>query len=138
MPVAKGRLCLADVGEEVSALLASTPLSFINSPDIARYLPRSTKPSHIAAATALGALSSRRVVGTGSAPPEARQLDRRLLMQLAHRSAAVLGLAMLLAHASLIIADAYPLMVLLTLMIYPIFYMYAPSVPYEAPLKNIE
>ena len=35
-------------------ILASTPLSFINSPDIARYLPRSTKPSHIAAATALG------------------------------------------------------------------------------------
>ena len=35
-------------------ILASTPLSFINSPDIARYLPRSTEPSHIAAATALG------------------------------------------------------------------------------------
>lgn len=35
-------------------ILASTPLSFINSPDIARYLPRSTKPSHIAVATALG------------------------------------------------------------------------------------
>ncbi len=35
-------------------VLASTPLSFINSPDIARYLPRSTKPSHIAAATAFG------------------------------------------------------------------------------------
>lgn len=35
-------------------ILASSPLSFINSPDIARYLPRSTKPSHIAAATALG------------------------------------------------------------------------------------
>ncbi|MHC2999569.1 purine-cytosine permease family protein [Microbacterium sp. HJ5] len=35
-------------------ILASTPLSFINSPDIARYLPRSAKPSHIAAATALG------------------------------------------------------------------------------------
>jgi cellulose synthase/poly-beta-1,6-N-acetylglucosamine synthase-like glycosyltransferase len=32
----------------------------------------------------------------------------------------------------------YPLMVLLTLMIYPIFYMYAPSVPYEAPLKSVE
>ena len=30
------------------------PLSFINSPDLARYLPRSTKPSHIIAATALG------------------------------------------------------------------------------------
>jgi purine-cytosine permease-like protein len=35
-------------------ILASTPLSFINSPDIARYLPRGTKPSHITAATALG------------------------------------------------------------------------------------
>ncbi|GAB3617722.1 cytosine permease [Okibacterium endophyticum] len=35
-------------------ILASTPLSFINSPDIARYLPRSTKPTRIAAATALG------------------------------------------------------------------------------------
>lgn len=35
-------------------ILASSPLSFINSPDIARYLPRSTKPSHITAATALG------------------------------------------------------------------------------------
>jgi cellulose synthase/poly-beta-1,6-N-acetylglucosamine synthase-like glycosyltransferase len=29
----------------------------------------------------------------------------------------------------------YPLIVLLTLMIYPIFYMYAPTIPYEAPLK---
>ncbi|MFD5214365.1 purine-cytosine permease family protein [Microbacterium sp. NPDC058345] len=35
-------------------LLASSPLSYINSPDLARYLPRSTRPSHIAAATALG------------------------------------------------------------------------------------
>ncbi|HEX5859959.1 MAG TPA: cytosine permease [Microbacterium sp.] len=35
-------------------ILASTPLSFINSPDIARYLPRSTKPRDIATATALG------------------------------------------------------------------------------------
>ncbi|UAJ79845.1 cytosine permease [Leifsonia sp. ZF2019] len=35
-------------------ILASTPLSFINSPDLARYLPRSTKPTHIATATALG------------------------------------------------------------------------------------
>lgn len=35
-------------------ILASTPLSFINSPDIARYLPRSTKKSHIALATGLG------------------------------------------------------------------------------------
>lgn len=35
-------------------ILASTPLSFINSPDLARYLPRSTKPSRIALATGLG------------------------------------------------------------------------------------
>ncbi|MRG59275.1 nitrate reductase [Agromyces sp. CFH 90414] len=35
-------------------LVASAPISYINSPDIARYLPRSTKPSHIIAATALG------------------------------------------------------------------------------------
>jgi NCS1 family nucleobase:cation symporter-1 len=35
-------------------ILASTPLSYLNSPDFARYLPRSTKPSHIIAATALG------------------------------------------------------------------------------------
>ncbi|MCD2442007.1 cytosine permease [Agromyces sp. SYSU K20354] len=35
-------------------ILASTPLSYINSPDIARYLPRETKASHIIAATALG------------------------------------------------------------------------------------
>ena len=36
------------------AILASTPLSYSNSPDLARYLPRSTKPSRIIAATALG------------------------------------------------------------------------------------
>ncbi|HEY5859210.1 MAG TPA: cytosine permease [Actinomycetota bacterium] len=35
-------------------ILASTPLSYVNSPDIARYLPRSTRPSHIIAATAFG------------------------------------------------------------------------------------
>lgn len=35
-------------------ILASTPLSFINSPDIARYLPRDTRPGGIVAATALG------------------------------------------------------------------------------------
>ncbi len=35
-------------------ILASAPLSYINSPDFARYLPRTTKPSHIVAATALG------------------------------------------------------------------------------------
>ena len=36
------------------AILASSPLSFSNSADLARYLPRDTKPSHIVAATALG------------------------------------------------------------------------------------
>lgn len=35
-------------------IIASGPISYINSPDIARYLPRSTKRSHIVAATALG------------------------------------------------------------------------------------
>lgn len=38
------------------AILASSPLSFSNSPDMARYLRRSTKPSHIIAATALGGM----------------------------------------------------------------------------------
>ncbi|AMB60570.1 purine-cytosine permease family protein [Microterricola viridarii] len=36
------------------AILASGPLSYMNSPDMSRYLPRDTKPSHIIAATALG------------------------------------------------------------------------------------
>lgn len=36
------------------AILASTPLSYSNSADMARYLPRSTRPSLIIAATALG------------------------------------------------------------------------------------
>ncbi|GAA2883440.1 purine-cytosine permease family protein [Microbacterium esteraromaticum] len=36
------------------AILASSPLSYINSPDMARYLPRSTPPGRIIAATALG------------------------------------------------------------------------------------
>lgn len=36
------------------AILASTPLSFSNSADMARYLPKSTKPGSIIAATALG------------------------------------------------------------------------------------
>lgn len=35
-------------------ILASSPLSYSNSPDMARYLPSSTKRSHIIAATALG------------------------------------------------------------------------------------
>lgn len=36
------------------AILASTPLSYVNSPDFSRYLPIRTKRSHIIAATALG------------------------------------------------------------------------------------
>ncbi|QZY52635.1 purine-cytosine permease family protein [Leucobacter tenebrionis] len=36
------------------AILASSPLSFSNSADMARYLPRDAKPSHIIWATALG------------------------------------------------------------------------------------
>ncbi|MFK4641027.1 NCS1 family nucleobase:cation symporter-1 [Paenarthrobacter histidinolovorans] len=36
------------------AILASTPLSYTNSPDLARYLPETTKRSSIIAATALG------------------------------------------------------------------------------------
>nr|WP_308291642.1 cytosine permease [Microbacterium sp. G2-8] len=35
-------------------ILASSPLSFTNSPDMARYLPRETKPWRVVAATALG------------------------------------------------------------------------------------
>ncbi|MBL3686513.1 nitrate reductase [Leucobacter zeae] len=38
------------------AILASSPLSFSNSADMARYLPRDTKASRIAAATGLGGL----------------------------------------------------------------------------------
>ncbi|GAT73670.1 cytosine/purine/uracil/thiamine/allantoin permease family protein [Microbacterium sp. HM58-2] len=36
------------------AILASSPLSYSNSADVARYLPASTKPSAVVAATALG------------------------------------------------------------------------------------
>lgn len=36
------------------AILASTPLSYSNSADLARYLPRSTSPIKVAAATAVG------------------------------------------------------------------------------------
>lgn len=37
-----------------ATILISTPLSFINSPDMARYLPRTTAPWKTASATALG------------------------------------------------------------------------------------
>jgi len=52
--------------------------------------------------TALGAFSSA-VLGGGSPP----QLDRRFLLQMAHRSAAVTGLVMLLAHTALIVVDSF-------------------------------
>lgn len=54
------------------------------------------------ASTAMGALASRRRTRGSD-----QQLDRRFLVQTAHRSAAVLGLTMLLAHAVLIILDVY-------------------------------
>lgn len=54
------------------------------------------------AATAMGALASR----TADRPTGA-QIDRRFLVQMAHRSAAVLGLVVLAAHATLIVLDAY-------------------------------
>lgn len=53
------------------------------------------------AATVMGALASR------STAPSERSLDRRYLTQMAHRSAAVLGLVALVAHAVLIIVDVY-------------------------------
>ena len=55
-------------------ILASTPLSYANSPDIARYLPRSTRPLHIIAATAFGGArpaSSSRSSAPCSPPPSA-------------------------------------------------------------------
>ncbi|WP_336660435.1 purine-cytosine permease family protein [Leucobacter sp. USHLN153] len=49
------------------AILASTPLSYSNSADLARYLPRSTKPSSIILATSLGgAIPSILFVGVGA------------------------------------------------------------------------
>lgn len=39
--------------------------------------------------------------------PDGRALDRRLLVQFAHRSAGVIGLAMLIGHAVLIVLDSY-------------------------------
>jgi len=52
--------------------------------------------------TALGALSS---ASRNRRSPA--QLDRRLLQQMAHRSAAVLGLIMLLVHTTLIVVDSF-------------------------------
>ncbi|MEO6471975.1 MAG: hypothetical protein ABIR57_08670 [Aeromicrobium sp.] len=52
--------------------------------------------------TALGALTASPKSVTSS-----DQLDRRFLKQMAHRSAAVIGLTLLLAHAILIIVDSF-------------------------------
>lgn len=53
-------------------------------------------------ATSLGALASRTSIVQSD-----RALDRRYLTQMAHRSAAVLGLALLALHATLIVIDSY-------------------------------
>lgn len=54
------------------------------------------------ASTALGALAARH-----PRSHDAASLDRRFLTQMAHRSAAVTGLFMLLAHVVLIVIDVY-------------------------------
>lgn len=54
------------------------------------------------ASTALGALAA-----SPKPAPLGERMDRRFLMQMAHRSAAVIGLALLLAHAVLIIIDSF-------------------------------
>jgi methionine sulfoxide reductase heme-binding subunit len=57
-------------------------------------------------AVSLGALgSSTRPRGRGSL--DVRSADRRIVMQLVHRSAAVLTLAMLTLHAGLLVLDSY-------------------------------
>lgn len=68
------------------------------------YLARAAGFAALLAATAsvtLGALSS-----TGR-PHDTRGRDRRVLRQLAHRSAAVVTLAMLSVHVTLLVADSY-------------------------------
>lgn len=54
------------------------------------------------AATVLGTLATRMPTR-----PSARDLDRRFLTQMAHRSVAILGLLMLVAHTTLIVIDSY-------------------------------
>ena len=54
------------------------------------------------ASTVLGALTS-----SPKDRPTTQQLDRRFLTQMAHRSAAIIGLAMLATHAVLIIIDSF-------------------------------
>jgi sulfoxide reductase heme-binding subunit YedZ len=69
------------------------------------YLARATGMVTLIAftvSTALGALATRT-----RTRPSARDLDRRFLTQMAHRSAAILGLLMLAGHATLIIVDSY-------------------------------
>lgn len=60
---------------------------------------------------ALLAFTASTVLGTLAASPKAEpsidQLDRRFLTQMAHRSAAIVGLALLLTHAGLIILDSF-------------------------------
>lgn len=54
------------------------------------------------ASTVLGALAASR-----TSESRIKHIDRRFLLQMAHRSAAVLGLAMLATHATLIILDSF-------------------------------
>jgi len=54
------------------------------------------------ASTALGALSPRH-----TRAPQPRHIDRRYLIQMAHRSAAITGLLALTAHVALLVIDSY-------------------------------
>lgn len=54
------------------------------------------------ASTAMGALSTRR-----SRHPNPDEMDRRYLVQMAHRSAAITGLLALIAHVVLLVLDSY-------------------------------
>lgn len=68
------------------------------------YLARAAGFAALFAATAsvtLGALAS------GARARDARSQDRRVLRQLAHRSAAVMTLAMLAVHVTLLVLDSY-------------------------------
>ncbi len=75
------------------------------------YLARAAGFVALIAATAsvsMGALgSSSRPLPAGASASFDRHLDRRLWMQLVHRSAAVVTLAMLLLHLVLIVIDQY-------------------------------
>lgn len=54
------------------------------------------------ASTAMGALATRR-----SRRPGPEEMDRRYLVQMAHRSAAITGLLALIAHVALLVLDSY-------------------------------